>query len=167
MRHILSSNRFNFLALTESIQGLNTKIRNRTFIRQNSTLTVHICDWSFNATQKYKQAIGMARTFSTNMFNPQNKAVWHHLKVAGLNRVILKKCHSWLRHCKCTHRWEGPHYFPYFFHFWLPRHKSYKAVWQTSCMQQLEGFACQAKRLAARDMLYATNPMIYSLRGFR
>lgn len=33
-------------------------------------------------SKEYKQAIRMARTFSTNMFKPQDKAVWHHLKVA-------------------------------------------------------------------------------------
>jgi len=45
-------------------------------------------------SKEYKQAIRMARTLSTDTFNPQDKAVWHHLKVAVLNTVILKKCHE-------------------------------------------------------------------------
>lgn len=44
-------------------------------------------------SKEHKQVIRMARTFWTNMFNPQDKAVWHHLKVAVLNTLILKKCH--------------------------------------------------------------------------
>lgn len=62
-------------------------------------------------SKEYKQAIRMARTFSMDTFNPQDKAVWHHLKVAVLNTVILKKCHRWLRHWKCTHHSEESHYF--------------------------------------------------------
>lgn len=106
--------RFNFLGTKLNwMQGINTKIRNRTFIRQ--TLTVHICNWGFNAIQGTQTSHQDGK--ETNMSNPQDKAVWHHLKVAVLNTLILKKCHRWLRHWKCTQHSEEAHYFLYFFFY--------------------------------------------------
>lgn len=68
-------------------------------------------------SKEHKQVIRMAKTFLMNMLNPQDKAVWHNLKVAVLNTLILKKCHRWLRHWKCTQHSEEAHYFPYFFFY--------------------------------------------------
>lgn len=99
----------------------------------------------------------MAGTFSTNMFNPQDKAVWHHLKVAVLNTLILKKCHRWLRHWKCTQHSEEAHYFPYFVFY---SHNT--RVWKGCMADKLDatagGFCLSSKVTCSKRWAFCNKP---------
>lgn len=107
-------------------------------------------------SKEHKQVIRMARTFSTNMFNPQDKAVWHHLKVAVLNTLILKKYHRWLRHWKCTQHSEEAHYFPYF--FFTPMIQELKGCMADKLDATAGGFCLSSKVTCSKSRAFCNKP---------